>query len=45
LFLFFWSTNRIGGARVLFRCVVLPAADEVFLREHRYRDVVFHVEK
>ena len=35
----------IERARVLFRRVVLPVADEVFLREHRYRDVVFRPAK
>ena len=36
---------HFGRARVLFRCVLLPVADEVFLREHRYRDVVFRSAK
>src|ERR1700682_3640442 len=34
-----------GFAHVLLACVVLPSADEVFLREHRYREVVFRPEK
>ena len=36
-----WFFNCIGRAHVLFRLEVLPVAYEVFLREHRYRDVVF----
>src|SRR5882724_5059888 len=34
-----WFANCIARARP-FSGEVLPAADEVFLREHRYRDVV-----
>ncbi|WP_334380156.1 MULTISPECIES: hypothetical protein [unclassified Bradyrhizobium] len=30
-----------GCTGVLVGCVVLPSGDEVFLREHRYRDVAF----
>ncbi len=30
--------------QVLFGAVLLPAADEVFLREYRYRDIVFEPE-
>jgi hypothetical protein len=37
----FWSTNCIGRVRILLGYVVLPFSDEIFLREHRYRDVAF----
>src|SRR5438132_4863894 len=32
--------DAFGGVPVLSGCAVLPIADEVFLREYRYRNVV-----